>query len=258
MQPPSRRRRRILIGLAAALALALALAAGWALLQRAPEDPGAVHCYSSRGDDAEVTSVDLGPGEQPIDACLRVMPGAFEGDAGEEAAVCVRAGEALSVYPNPEHLPQDTACRLAGADLPDPAARYGGLEPEAARALSEDIERRWHARQVRIGCVGHDDFIEEVNRAFRAAGADQWRVEDLTSDTADWIFPDGTRAVVSVPTTPDGQRCTDFWVAEGRATVVLVNGWPHDPEHPSPGTDVPPGSPAPLGDPGDLAGLEGG
>lgn len=119
-----RRQRRRRIALGALPTAGLLAAGGYVATHREVNDPGALGCSSQFDQLGDMTIIGRLEGESPIQTCTRVMKktGAWR-PAPANPVECVTNypngdGGALVVFPAPEGMSQQEACRTLGAALP--------------------------------------------------------------------------------------------------------------------------------------------
>jgi hypothetical protein len=119
-----RRQHRRRIAMGALPAAGLLAAGGYAVTHREINDPRALGCSTQFDQLGDMTIIGRVEGETPIETCLRVMK--HTGDwsfAPVNPVECVTNypngdGGALVVFPAPEGMSQEEACRTLGAALP--------------------------------------------------------------------------------------------------------------------------------------------
>jgi hypothetical protein len=231
--PPSRSRRR-LVGIVLGVALlAATTAAAYALISRPTTDPLSVGCYERLDQEADTAVFRIGRSDESLGAaaiCAREWQGAFGEPAPANLVTCVVDGGGTGVFPIRPGLAPEEACASIHASLPAVGGTpYGGLSAEQVRELARDLEARYEALAETPECVGLVDLEASVQGSLDRFGASAWSVEDLTSATQEWTFPDGRTQTVSVPETADGQRCAGYAISAVAAKMILVNAWPQTP-----------------------------
>lgn len=230
---PRRARPRLRTFALGAAVLVAVTAAAFALSSRPTTNPLSVGCYERLDQQADTAIVSLsdGQGLSLAAVCASRWESAFGGPAPQTLVTCVVSGGGLGVFPNESDLTQEEACASIHASLPQGGTPYGGLSAEQVRGLAADLEGRYAEIADRPGpeCAGHADLKAQVQASLATLATGAWAVQDLTSSTQEWTFPDGTTARVSVPTTADGQRCAEYAIDAMGAKVVLVNSFPEEP-----------------------------
>ncbi len=119
-----RRQHRRRMALGAIPAAGLVAAGGYAVAHREVNDPLALGCSSQFDQLGDMTIIGRVEGESPVETCMRVMKetGAWTPSPANPVE-CVTNypngdGGALVVFPAPEGMSQEEACRTLGAALP--------------------------------------------------------------------------------------------------------------------------------------------
>ncbi|MFB3737434.1 MAG: hypothetical protein ACE14W_00535 [Candidatus Velamenicoccus archaeovorus] len=228
---PRRSRGRARLAVAGFSAAAvLATAAAFALTSRPTSDPLSVGCYERLDQNADTAIVSLvGTNLSPVAACAGRWTAAFGTPVPPSLVTCVVSGGGTGVFPDQADLPAEDACKSIGATLPAGGVQYAGLSAEQVRSLAADLQRRYARIAEEPECAGNLSLRAEAEAAVSALQATGWQVVDYTSPTQEWTFPDGSTQTVSVPTTANGQRCSEYSIDALNAEVILVNGWPELP-----------------------------
>jgi hypothetical protein len=236
VSPIQTQRRRGYSRTAVAALLAAVLVGGtavvFALTSSPTSDPLSVGCYAHLDLDANaaiISLADLGTGITPAAACASRWEGAFGTSPPRAIVTCVVPGGGTGVFPNEEGMAPEDACRSIGAVLPAEGTLFGGLTAEQVRLLAADLEARNARVADRPECGGNVTLKAEIQASLMTFGTERWTIDDLTSPSQPWTFPDGTTGSVPVPRTADGQICSHYAIDAGTSTVILVNGWPELP-----------------------------
>jgi hypothetical protein len=119
-----RRQHRRRVALGAVPTAGLLAAGGYVVTHRVVNDPGALGCSSQFDQLGDMTIIGRVKGETPTETCINVMtndPAWTPRPANPVECVTNYPngdGGALVVFPAPEGLSQEEACRVLGAALP--------------------------------------------------------------------------------------------------------------------------------------------
>lgn len=230
--PRSRSRRRVVGAALGAVLLTATTAAAFALISRPTTNPLSVGCYErlDQGANTAVFAIDQADESLgPAGICARQWQEAFGEAAPTNLVTCIVDGGGTGVFPNPSGLAVQEACASIHAARPAAGTPYGGLSAEQVRALSRDLQARYETLAGTPECAGLTDLAAAAQASLDDLGTAAWSVEDLTSATQEWTFPDGRTQTVRVPETADGQRCSGYAIDSLGARVILMNGWPQEP-----------------------------
>lgn len=236
-QTSPRRPRRRFVGVALGAALlAASTAAAFALISRPTSDPFSVGCYErpDQGANTAVFAIDnIGESLGPAGICATQWQDAFGVPPPANLVTCIVDGGGTGVFPNPSGLYAEEACGAIQASMPAVGTPYGGLSATQVRTLARDLETRYATLATIPGCAGLEGLRAAAAASVDYFGTTAWSVQDLTSATQDWTFPDGRTQTVRVPETASGQRCADYTIDAIGANIVLVNAWPQLPNESS-------------------------
>ncbi|MFF3404416.1 hypothetical protein ACFYW6_39145 [Streptomyces sp. NPDC002659] len=241
------------LGLPAAVLAAAGATVAAAVINTDPgpaASPTLVACAHELGRDVGTFTVDIQDGETPEQACVnrskelasefKDRPQREESNGPHTDKNAPRSGKiapyvhkylvsctsptgdlGVTVYPRPENMTDEQACRSVGQVRPDDSPVYAGATAAQVRRLQHLIDTSLGAEGRTgpgDGCAPYTTTRTAVQAGLDQLGMDRWRIDDQRSspsDTADvWYYIEESAGTVVLNSGDDVGHCTTLPAAQ--------------------------------------------